>query len=469
MSSSAKTVQPSLLPSSSDPRDAIKSRQSALTDQLMAVEDVHQAEQLLLQGHPLDALEAYTVFIISASHDKMEERDRALQEAAILRAAQLLPEDDAQALATFIRRLEPVWVSFPRAKSAKLIKDLLAFFDRLPTASEPTHDEGCRQKSEQQRLLEELIDWCERDQRAFLKQSLQLRLAELFLTQRQFTECLQLTEELILHFRRLDDKLSLVQANLLLSRAYFALKNVAKSRAALTAARTNANAVYCPPELLGRIDLQTGLLHAEETDFSPAFSYFVESLDNFCLAQQHPLGKRALKYQLLCKIMLGARLEELDALCAGKNARHYHPLEEREVQAMRAIGEAYQTRSIGRLESALDAYPDALGYDPIIQSHFAALYDKLLEQNILKIIANHERIHLATIAAQLHLEHNLAAVEGKLCQMIIDAVISGIIDQHTGYLLLLPRNEPSALFSEALNVLDNLHQSVQALRGHLRQ
>ena len=114
----------------------------------------------------------------------------------------------------------------------------------------------------------------------------------------------------------------LTEVHLLESRVYRGIGNLAKAKvshfsahsidpdpliqfvqAALTSARTAGNSIYCPPHLQAQLDLQSGILHAEDKDYTTAYSYFFETFENLS-AQDDPGALGALKYMLLCKVML---------------------------------------------------------------------------------------------------------------------------------------------------------------------
>lgn len=118
-----------------------------------------------------------------------------------------------------------------------------------------------------------------------------------------YHESLNLIAQLLKELKRLDDKMVLVEVQLLESRVCHALRNLPKAKAALTSARTSANSIYCPPLLQASLDMQSGILHAEDKDYKTAYSYFFETFEGFS-SQEDPKAVLALKYMLLCKIML---------------------------------------------------------------------------------------------------------------------------------------------------------------------
>lgn len=104
-----------------------------------------------------------------------------------------------------------------------------------------------------------------------------------------------------------------------------------------------------------QIDTQSGVLHAEEKDYKTAYSYFFEAMEAF-FTQESPLATQSLKHMLLCKIMTNAS-EEVPGLIDGK-ASKTGTLDE--LEAMRAIAEAYKERSLAKLIETMAKYPKEL-------------------------------------------------------------------------------------------------------------
>lgn len=178
-----------------------------------------------------------------------------------------------------------------------------------------------------------------------------------------FQDALALISILLTELKRLDDKMALLEVQLLESRVYFAIKNLAKSKAALTAARTVANSVYCPPLIQAGLDMQSGFIHAEERDFKTAYSYFFEALDAFT-SQEDSRALSTLKYMLLCKIMLNQvssqimKADEVHNIILNKLAVNHSS--NRHILAMVDVAKAYQSRSLKALEKTLHDFNEGL-------------------------------------------------------------------------------------------------------------
>lgn len=305
-------------------------------------------------------------------------------------------------------------------------------------------------------VAKEVIEWAREQKRSLLRQALETKLVAIQLGARNYQDALALIAELLRDLKKVDDKNALIEVQLLESRIYHALKNLAKSRAALTAARTSANAVYCAPLVQAQLDFQAGILHAEEHDYKTGYSYFYETLESFS-SQEDKRSLVALKYMLLCKVMLN-QSSEVPSIVASKVAQNWTG---EEIDAMKAIAQAHENRSLIEFEQTLAKYQSHLQNDLIVQTHLAQLYETLLEQNLLRIIEPFSRVEIAHVATLLKLP--ATTVENKLSKMILDKVFEGVLDQGNGCLEVFEKPVVDKTYEAALETIKSMGNVVESL------
>ncbi|KAK5168994.1 26S proteasome regulatory subunit rpn6 [Saxophila tyrrhenica] len=377
------------------------------------------------------------------SNDKaVRDFEKALQGLGELYRDHKRPQD----LQNLIQQTRDVLTSFARAKTAKLVRQLLDLFAAIPNTLEIQID-----------TVKSSIDWAVKQRQGFLRQNLEVRLVGLYMQKQSYYDSLTLINSLLKELKRLDDKLVLVEVQLLESRVYHALGNVPKGRAALTSARTSAASVYCPPLLQAGLDMQSGQLHAEDNDFNTAFSYFIEAMEGYHSQDEAAKATSALQYMLLCKIMLNLK-DDVDALMTSKNALKYAG---KNLDAMKAVARAHSNRSLEEYEQALHNYRRELGSDRFIASHLRRLYDSMLEQNLIKVIEPFSRVEISHVAQMVGLD--VAQVERKLSQMILDRVIIGVLDQGAGVLVVFEETEKDKGYDAALETIEKLNTVVDVL------
>ncbi|EDV21750.1 26S proteasome non-ATPase regulatory subunit 11 [Trichoplax sp. H2] len=375
-----------------------------------------------------------------------DENGIKLKEKSVLALGSLLAKrKQSQGLADLITATRPFLSVVSKAKAARLVKELVDLFLSIKAST-----------TAEIQLCLDCIEWAKNEKRSYLRQALESRLIGLYYENSNYVESLSLSSKLLKELKKLDDKELLVEVQLIESKVYHAVKNIPKARAALTAARTTANTIYCPPKLQASLDLQSGILHAEEKDFKTSFSYFYEAFEGYDSIDDST-AKLALKYMLLCKIMVNSP-DDVKSIISGKLALRYAGVE---LEAMKSIATAGHNRSLSELEEATKKYKQELTEDPIIQSHLDALYDNLLEQNLLRIIEPYSRVEVEHVASIIKLSLNV--VERKLSQMILDKKFYGIMDQSCGVLTIYEEPQVDQSFEAALETISNMGKVVDAL------
>jgi 26S proteasome regulatory subunit N6 len=368
------------------------------------------------------------------------------KEAAIFALGEALAKDSqVEALAELVRLVRPFLATLSKAKAAKLMRTLLDNYLSVGTVSDDSIA-----------LCSECVQWCRDEGRTYLRQAVQIRLIEIHLKLGKYSEALVISAPLLSELKKLDDKPLLMELQLLESRAYFYLKNYQKAKASLAGARTNATAIYCPPLLQGGLDLMSGILHAQDSDFKTAYSYFYEAFEGYD-SIGHAEAARGLKYMLLSKVMLSSA-DEVAQVLSGKLALRYTSPS---IDALRAVAKARENRSLADFEAAVASFSSDLSEDPTIIAHLESLYDSLLEHNLLRLIEPFRRVEIGHVASLINLAHD--TVEAKLSQMILDKKLHGILDQGSGCLDVYDAPETDAMYDSALLTLESTSKVVDAL------
>ena len=189
----------------------------------------------------------------------------------------------------------PLFIDLPKSKVAKIVRSLFDLTLSIQQAVEGrTKDlvELCRY----------IIDWCEKESRSFLRMRIENKLAEMYFRLQKYQDALDILKKLLSELKKKEDKILLVEAQLVESKVHHALENLPKAKAALTSVKTTANSIYVIPALQAEIDMMSGLIATDEKDYNTAYSYFYETFEGYRSMGDAQAGL-AFKFMLFSKIM----------------------------------------------------------------------------------------------------------------------------------------------------------------------
>eukprot|EP00457_Paulinella_chromatophora_P006729 gb/GEZN01006748.1/.p1 GENE.gb/GEZN01006748.1/~~gb/GEZN01006748.1/.p1 ORF type:complete len:441 (+),score=81.47 gb/GEZN01006748.1/:131-1324(+) len=385
--------------------------------------------------------------LITSEGDTESEAVLKIKEDSIYSLGKIyVSQGNTEKLSSLLVEIRPFFQSLPKARTAKIVRTLIEQMGE-PNIPIPFQISVC----------EESIEWCVTEKRRFLKQRIQTRLCHLLYKAGKFKEALALVSKLIKEVKKFDDKLLLIEIHLIGSHVHHALQNLPKAKGELTAARTNANATNCPPSLQAKIDKQAGTLCADEQDFKTGFSYFFEAFEGYNTINDKAEAVLALKYMLLCKIMMD-NPEEVQAIASGKSGLKYAGPQ---IETIRDVAKAYKKRSIQDFENVYKQHPKELGEDPLIKRHLGDLKEKMLEANLIKLIEPFSRVQIPHVAKLIDLPVTL--VEAKLSEMILDKKLNGILDQGSGDLIVFDHVAADKTYENALGTVKELSNVVDRL------
>ncbi|ESL11893.1 proteasome regulatory non-ATPase subunit 6 [Trypanosoma rangeli SC58] len=375
---------------------------------------LENAEDLLADGKRAEARRVLEG-IVNTDVDADDAEGIRVKERSVYRMADILSlERQVDALVHLLCVIRPFFALLPKAKTTRMVRKL---FDLILSSGASL--------DRQIEVCHDMIAWARQEKRTFLRQRLQHRLAEVQFARNERQESLATLQALLREVRPLDDRALLLDIHLLESRIYYSIQHTSKARAALVAARTNANSIYCPPLAQAEIDLQSGVLHAEEHDAKTAFSYLYEAFEGFHqLGDQARQARKALHYMILAKIATDSP-DELFALLSSKNVLEYRG---QDMDALRGVAEAYNKQDTHLFNRIIRENEGAAFLaDEILQRRLTVMYNSLLERHLLKLLEPYSRVQISYLAALLRLD--VEAVESQVSQLILDKKLAGIVDQ----------------------------------------
>lgn len=417
-------------------------------------------------------LDKYQAILINPEAEPAE-REAAILFIATQMLAQQLSSPDLYV--AFVKELESngILSQLPRTRANALAKKLLEQTSSILPIQY------------QIELCAFLLEWSQRDKRIILARSIQIKHAQLLVEGKLFQEALELIHPLTKELSRIDDKNALLEVQLLEGRVWMQLRNLAKAKAAFTAARTTGNQIVAPPLTQASLDVNSGMLYVEEGEPVLAYANFIEALDAYNTEKHEDGSILALELMILAKILAYSKqlrqpkklspqstgskhkqesataagkscTEEIAEMLKGKLAAQYAS----RVQPMVAMAEAYSGKSVAHYDAVLKANAPLIA-NPFLLHHLTSLYDALLEENLLYLCKPYSAVQLTYLAESIGLP--VAIIEARLCQMILDGLLRAVIDQEIGALVMLPPPQDTSYHAAAMETLKHLENVVEGL------
>merc|ERR1712130_81502 len=131
------------------------------------------------------------------------------------------------------------------------------------------------------------------------------------------------------------------------------------------------------------------------------------------------------------------------------------------VQTMQDIAISYNERSLEQFEKIIMEKKKYIDNDLVIKNKLNELKNKLLQQNLLRLLEPFEKVQIEHIAELIKLPINV--IQNKLSQMILDKKFNGILDQGTGSIIVFDQEPTNTIYKNATQTIETLNNAVDQL------
>ena len=193
------------------------------------------------------------------------------------------------------------------------------------------------------------------------------------------------------------------------------------------------------------IDLQSGVIHAEERDYKTAYSYFFEAFEQLNNLDDDVRAVVALKYMLLCKVM-SSQAEDVAGLIAFKGGLKHQG---ESLDAMKAVATACAELRSSRCErrrrvrAAADGGSDHRGAPAASRSADGA--------EPLRVIEPFSQVEIAHVAELI--ERRWERWRRSSAE-ILDGKFEGILDQ--GVFIVYDDSAPNTVYKATMETIANM-------------
>eukprot|EP00792_Barthelona_sp_PAP020_P005972 TRINITY_DN2865_c0_g1_i1.p1 TRINITY_DN2865_c0_g1~~TRINITY_DN2865_c0_g1_i1.p1 ORF type:complete len:436 (+),score=116.85 TRINITY_DN2865_c0_g1_i1:33-1310(+) len=358
------------------------------------------------------------------------EHDTLTEESILESTNKIIIEQNIEQLSALFIAINEYLFEIPKPKSSRIVKKMAQSSMKINNAVERID------------FLLKCVDFSIEQKRKYSTLKLKTFLAETYHEAKQYPKAIELTEEILRAFRKSEDFLSLVQTYLLQSEIYLSIGDALKAKSSLVAAKANSNKVDLTAHLSGRLNLQNGLINLETSEYTTAYSYFLEGFEAFASLAKTKSDYYLMAYCSMFMVLskfLSRKAFNFERIISKSLLLKFQEFSEilDEFQLLTDLNKIVGTKNLRKFQLFLDNHEGQFSH-PYFVKFLQNLKQTMIEENVLKVIRPYSKVELDFLAKRVGIDENrIVKIMEKL---VISDKLDCLLDQADGILFINSRD-----------------------------